>query len=348
MNVFLSWSGKVSQEVALALRHWLPYMHHAIKPFMSAVDISKGEKWGDGLSRELKDAQYGIICLTPFNTFKPWMNFEAGALSRVPHLTPFLFRVDRTSLGHSPLTQFQLTEYSGDEERNKHEFFELLQSINDGLPEGDRLDVEILQNNFDHWWVELKKELEAIPEASQGETRTAYKWLRMFDDLPVLHDRQVDCDTIWIVTSDVFKYALRGGLREKIEASLDKVRFRYLIPDPDGSEERAARDQLDRMATRFPERLEYRSFNPEVFRKLAASDYVVIQSKAPDMVAKVFVRIPIADVGTDYWFDTEERAAHGFYLRFVQLWSSPAEPVAATSSLTTRVVISREAAATGR
>ena len=108
-----------------------------VEPFMSSVDISRGEKWSDGLSREFKDAQYGIICVTPFNTFKPWMNFEAGALYRLPHLAPFLFRVDRLALGHSPLTQFQLTEYSADAERSKHEFFELVQSINDALPEAD-------------------------------------------------------------------------------------------------------------------------------------------------------------------------------------------------------------------
>jgi TIR domain len=323
MKVFLSWSGKVSHDVASALHQWLPYMHHAIKPFMSSLDISKGERWGEELSRELKDTQYAIICVTPFNTLKPWMNFEAGALNRLPRLTPFLFRVDRALLGHSPLTQFQLTEYSRDQDRSKHEFLDLLQSINNELPEAERLDEEVLQKNFDHWWTELKTDLDAISESSPGETRTAYKWLRTFDDLAV-HDLRPDGDTVWFVTDDIFKYALRAGLREKIEANLDKVRYRYLIPDPDGIEERAARDQLDRLAARYPTRLEYRSFDPEVFRKQATSDYVIIESKTADTAAKIFVRIPIADVGEDYWFDTEERAAHGFYLRFVQLWNSPA------------------------
>jgi len=321
MNLFLSWSGQVSHDVAIALREWLPYMHHAIKPFMSSVDISKGDKWVDGLSRELKDAQYAIICISPFNTFKPWMNFEAGALYRLPHLTPFLFRVDRLSLGHSPLTQFQLTVFSSDPERSKEEFFELLQSINNALPEADRLDGEVLQKNFDYWWTKLKDDLDAISDASPGETRTAYKWLRTFEDLAV-HDVRPDYDAVWFVTADVFKYALRAGLRDKIEANLDKIRYRYLIPDPDGTEERTARDQLETLAARHPNRLDYRSFDPETFRKLAASDYVVLEPKTPETTTKVFVRIPIADVGMDYWFETDERAAHGFYLRFLQLWNS--------------------------
>jgi hypothetical protein len=312
----------VSHDVAGALHQWLPYMHHAIKPFMSSLDISRGERWGDELSRELKETEYGIICVTPFNTSKPWMNFEAGALSRLPRLTPFLFRVDRTLLGHSPLTQFQLTDYSQDQDRSKREMLDLLKSIDSELPEAERLDEEVLQNNFDHWWTELKRALDAIPESSPGETRTAYKWLRTFDDLAV-NDLEPDCDTVWFVTDDVFKYALRAGIREKIEANLQKVRYRYLIPDPDGSEERAARDQLDKLTARYPHRVEYRSFDPETFRKQATSDYVIIQSKIVDTAAKVFVRAPIADAGVDYWFDTEERAAHGFYLRFAQLWDGP-------------------------
>jgi hypothetical protein len=332
MKVFLSWSGTVSHDVACALHQWLPYMHHAIKPFMSALDIGRGERWGEELSRELKETNYGIICVTAFNTFKPWMNFEAGALSRLPRLTPFLFRVDRTWLGHSPLTQFQLTEFGQDQDRSKHEMLDLLKSIDSELPEAERLDEEVLERNFDHWWAELKRTLDAIPESSPGETRTAYKWLRTFDDLAV-NALGPDCDTVWFVTNDVFKYALRAGLRERIEANLQKVRYRYLIPDPDGSEDRAARDQLDKLAARYPQRVEYRSFDPETFRKQATSDYVIIESKTADTAAKVFVRAPISDVGVDYWFDTEERAAHGFYLRFAQLWNGPVVQAGAPAAL---------------
>jgi hypothetical protein len=323
MHVFLSWSGRVSQEVALALRQWLPFMHHAIKPFMSSVDIRRGENWGHGLSRELKDAQYGIVCVTPFNTFKPWMNFEAGALYRLPHLAPFLFRVDRQKFEHEhgPLTQFQLTQYSGCDDRSKHEFLDLLESINGELPETERLDNDVLHLNFDHWWTKLSDDLNAIPAVSAGETSTAYPWLRTFDDLAV-HDLRPDCETVWFITSDVYKYTLRTGLREKIEGNLSKVRYRVLIPDPDGCEEREAREQIDRLARKYPERLEYRSFEPQKFSEQATSDYVVLELTRGAVA--VFVRIPV-DADTDYWIDTEERAAHGFHQRFVQLWNSQTE-----------------------
>jgi hypothetical protein len=157
-------------------------MLHSVKPFMSTVDIRAGDRWSDDLSHELKDAQFGIVCVTPFNVHKAWMNFEAGALAHLPTVAPFLFRVDRTALGHSPLTQFQLTEFGGDDERNQEECYRLIESINDSLAEEDRLAQDVLMKNFEHWWRELSNELEAIPDVSPGETRTAYKWLRTFED----------------------------------------------------------------------------------------------------------------------------------------------------------------------
>jgi hypothetical protein len=333
MKVFLSWSGNMSQQVAAVLRKWLPYMLHSVKPFMSAVDIRKG-RWADALSHELEGAQYGIVCVTPFNMHKPWMNFESGALAHLPTLMPFLFRVDRAALGDSPLTQYQLAEFGRDDDRNKTEFFRLVQSINDGLAEQDRVTLDVLTNNFEHWWRELRKELDLIPEVSPGETRTAYRWLRTFEDLAI-YDLKAECEAVWFVTSDVFKYAGRAGVREKLEASLDNVRYRYLIPEPDRYNERAAREQLENLRHLHPDRVDYRCFKREVFEKQATSDYVIVESSASGGgvvqpnggVVKAFVRIPIGETEQEYWFETEERAGIGFYHRFLQLWNSPVDVV---------------------
>jgi hypothetical protein len=327
MNVFLSWSGRASHDVAMVLRKWLPYMLHSIRPFMSSVDIAKGERWSDELSSELKSAQYGIICVTPFNIHKPWMNFEAGSLARLPHLTPFLFRVDRLALGQSPLTQFQLIEFGRDDDHNKSEFQKLIEDINREGSAEERLDPEVLATNFDYWWSKLVRDFERVPESSEGETRTAYKWLRTFEDLAI-HDPEPDCDKVWFVTPDIFKYALRTGVREKMEANLKKIEYRYLLPEPDGSNERAARDQLENLKRTYAGRLDYRCFKREVFEKQATSDYVIVESSTPDSTSiKVFVRIPIADSSAEYWFDTDERAAIGFYHRFMQLWNASADVV---------------------
>src|SRR5664279_2432056 len=93
MKVFISWSGDASQRVAKALRDWLPQVINAIEPFMSSEDIEKGTRGLAAIASELEATSCGIICLTPKNFQKPWVNFEAGAISRsvgTSHVIPFL------------------------------------------------------------------------------------------------------------------------------------------------------------------------------------------------------------------------------------------------------------------
>jgi hypothetical protein len=322
MNVFVSWSGAVSQQVATALRKWLPYMLHSLKPFMSTVDIRSGDKWNADLAHELKQAQHGIVCVTPFNVHKPWMNFEAGALTHLLQLTPFLFRVNRAALGHSPLAQFQLTEYGQYDDRNSAEFYRLIDSLNRSLPESDQLSSDVLLTNFTHWWPQLRSDLDKIPDVSIGETRTSYKWLLTFEDLAIF-EASTKYEMVWVVTSDVVKYALRSGMTQKIEAGLEKVQYRYLIPEPIDASQSAALAQLKELAEKHSDRVEFACFKHDVFEKQATSDYVICQSHLSDTNGlRVFVRIPIADSETEYWFDTDDRAALGFHSRFHQLWES--------------------------
>jgi len=82
MRVFLGWSGYISHKVALAFHDWLPKVIQAVKPFMSSEDMAKGARWSGEIAKELQSSSFGVIFVTPENVTSPWINFEAGALSR--------------------------------------------------------------------------------------------------------------------------------------------------------------------------------------------------------------------------------------------------------------------------
>jgi hypothetical protein len=79
-KVFISWSGDTSHALALALRDWLPEVLQAVEPWVSTEDIAKGQLWLPAVTAALKEARFGICCLTPENINSPWMAFEAGAM----------------------------------------------------------------------------------------------------------------------------------------------------------------------------------------------------------------------------------------------------------------------------
>jgi hypothetical protein len=158
MKIFISWSGDVSHKVALVLRDWLPSVIQTIEPYVSSEDIDKGARWATDIAGELEKSSYGILCITANNIDAPWMNFEAGALSKAidsSHVSPFLFRIKRSDITTGPLLQFQSTLDS------KNEVFKLLQSINKQQKDA-MLDEYRLQHSFDVWWPECEKRLTAI------------------------------------------------------------------------------------------------------------------------------------------------------------------------------------------
>lgn len=159
MKVFISWSGEISGKIARILRDWLPYVLPNIQPYVSAEDIEKGTRWSGEISRELDAANFGILCITKDNISSPWLNFEAGALSktvdsRSPNkVCPFLFGLDPKDIS-GPLQQFQATTY------DREDIKRLISILNDDG--GKMVKTERLQDVFNTWWPKLYEELEQI------------------------------------------------------------------------------------------------------------------------------------------------------------------------------------------
>jgi hypothetical protein len=163
MKVFISWSGELSRSVAEALREWIPTVLQAVEPWMSSEDIDKGARWSSDIAGELNETRFGIICVTPENTEAPWLNFEAGALSKTIEKTlvcPYLLGLKPSDL-RGPLVQFQAAVAEKEDTRR------LVGTINTALEE-DALSDRQLEKTFAVWWPELEKQLERI-----GATKVA-------------------------------------------------------------------------------------------------------------------------------------------------------------------------------
>lgn len=153
MKIFISWSGGTSKAVAEVFRNWLPCVIQNVDPYISSGDIEKGSQWLVSISAELNASNFGIICLTPSNIKAPWVNFEAGALSKVidrSNVCPFLFGMKPSNVRDSPFTNFQMTI------NTKEDVFSLVVTINKTMGE-DGLKGDVLKSSFENGGLILRK-----------------------------------------------------------------------------------------------------------------------------------------------------------------------------------------------
>ena len=80
--MFISWSGEPSRGVASVLREYIPLFNNEVDPFLSGRDIEAGTRWEQEVAQRLERSQVGLICVTGANVRSPYLNFEAGAISK--------------------------------------------------------------------------------------------------------------------------------------------------------------------------------------------------------------------------------------------------------------------------
>lgn len=168
MRIFISWSGERSRAIAAALHEWLPKVLHSVKPWMSQLDISKGERWDPAISNILEAAKAGIICLTPSNLQSGAILFEAGAISKSvkdSRVYTLLAGVEVTELKW-PLSQFQATSM------NQQDVSNMLKGINQIIEsEGEvHLSESALAESVEVWWPKLNEQLQKLPIETSTQT----------------------------------------------------------------------------------------------------------------------------------------------------------------------------------
>jgi hypothetical protein len=306
MKVFLSWSGQTSREVATVLHDWLPYVIQGARPFISTGDIDKGKRWGDALADELKSVGYGIICLTQENFREPWINFEAGAISKAIDkscVSPFLFNVDAPRID-GPLQQFQFTI------NEKEDIFTLLRSINGQMDPDRQLPFEVLRREFDTWWPELEGKLLEVARHQTLESGTGFDWLYTTEDLANIVERAAS-KSVWVITPNLYRNVLTATTKDAIQTNIKQgVHYTFIIPA--ATEMDIAKEGLKQIAISKPDQVQIDELPPEDFRTLAVTDYILLD---PDTNgSQVFLELPISARG--YWIKVDDEAAIGLVVRF--------------------------------
>ena len=168
MKIFISWSGKQTKLIATRLSEFMcKILELDSTPFLS-FRIPKGETWYQEIVKNLKEADFGIVLLTPKNTLGTWINFEAGALQvSARKVSPLLFGVDPMELP-SPLNQFQATKFS------RQDMFMLLLSMSE-INGPEQLERERLEEKFHKYWAEFSKGIRSImKETAHDEESNEY------------------------------------------------------------------------------------------------------------------------------------------------------------------------------
>ncbi len=166
-KVFISWSGDRSKALAHALKEFVGDVLQTVEAFVSDRDIEAGQRWLQRLDGELRDTRHGILCLTSENLGSPWLHYEAGALAKLfdgeERICTCLLDVANSDIDW-PLAQFQ------HKQANKEGIQEILKSINNVLPESQRLPPDRLLRQYGRCWSDLKTLIDGIPAASKEQS----------------------------------------------------------------------------------------------------------------------------------------------------------------------------------
>jgi hypothetical protein len=212
VKVFISWSGEQSRQIASALREWLPMVIQAVRPYMSESDNEAGARWGSVVSAELESSAFGIVCLTPINITAPWINFEAGALSKAvdrARVVPLLYQLSMTDVA-PPLSQFMMKPL------DKEGILDTLKSINSVLDDERHLEITSLEGVFEAMWPTLEDKLKSVAQESKdGGSQPP----------PQRSDRQLLEEILQLLRQELLATAeIRHDVRDDAKSTLVKYR----------------------------------------------------------------------------------------------------------------------------
>lgn len=109
---FISWSGEKSKSIAILYREWLQD-NFKVDTWLSIEDIEYGKVWHKEILKALNNISFGLFFITKENWDAPWINFEAGAISKgYIGNNVCIINIDIDDIPeHSPLRHFQRAKF---------------------------------------------------------------------------------------------------------------------------------------------------------------------------------------------------------------------------------------------
>lgn len=164
MKLFISWSGTTSQKIADAIDLWVRDVLQHVECFISDQKIEAGSRWHSVISEHLNGTSEGVVCVTPTNITSPWLNYEAGALSKAAgggRVRTVLFGLNPLDIpGSSPLVHFQHSVITSKDDMRK-----FIDSIN--MEDGKAtVELERLNRAFETHWLNFEESIRQITDSA--------------------------------------------------------------------------------------------------------------------------------------------------------------------------------------
>jgi diguanylate cyclase (GGDEF)-like protein len=166
VKLFVSWSGDESRSVAEALSTFIEHVVVGVNTFVSTQDVGLGEAWDTRINEELATNNHGILCLTRDNQQAPWINYEAGALSKilgVARVTPYTIRFPPGEIVPGPLSRFQGVR------NDKPGTRRLIEMLNSSLD--IRKSEPFISEAFEVWWPRLEEKMASSQSSDTANRR---------------------------------------------------------------------------------------------------------------------------------------------------------------------------------
>jgi hypothetical protein len=161
-KIFISWSGEPSRVIANFLKQWLEEVVDNLRVWVSDTDIAAGTRSMQEIEASLIESRMGIIITTRSNMGKGWINFEAGALSKVVgptsgRVVPLLVDFEAMTDLVGPLSLFQALMLT------KSDMAKLLRTVYEVIGSEDKSASKI-----ERYWGDIEAEIPSWRAATQA------------------------------------------------------------------------------------------------------------------------------------------------------------------------------------